>query len=186
MFGQLSLGTLGLVVGSILTVIGVIAYATNNPTLNLAGFFYGIPLILGGLALKVGELKPVPFSRPSAPEMVKLRNQQATVTQTKLRKDVTRYCYGQDVHLDRALEKLGLSPTDDDRPVLTGLREEEIDSAYALVLEFDSPKLPLATWQQKQEKIERYFGPNIRATIAQPADNRIELALITTNNTVSG
>lgn len=179
MLRKIRLSSFGLIVGSVLTVIGVIAYAEGNATLNLAGFFYGFPLLLGGLALKASEIKPIPFSRPTTPEVLKLRQQQATVAQNKLRNDVTRYRYGQEVHLDEALEKLGLSPTDEERPVLIGIRETAIDSAYCFILEFESPLLPLEKWQSKQEKMEKYFGPGIRAEISQPSENRIDLALIT-------
>ena len=67
MLGKISLGTLGLTIGGILTIIGFVAYADNNATLNLVGFFYGIPLLLGGLALKANELKPVPFTQTTSP-----------------------------------------------------------------------------------------------------------------------
>ncbi|WP_017651132.1 DUF2854 domain-containing protein [Fortiea contorta] len=179
MLRQISLGTIGLSVGSILTVMGFIAYAANNATLNLVGFFYGFPLLLGGLALKANELKPIPFSQPTTPSVLRLREQQATVTQNKIRKDITRYCYGQDAHLDSALAYLGLSPTDEERPIVTGLRETEIDGAYALILEFDSPQMTINTWQQKQEKMTSYFGPGVEIQIIQPNENNIELALIT-------
>ncbi len=134
---------------------------------------------MGGLALKASEIKPIPFSQPTSPEILQLRQQQATVTQTKLRKDVTRYRYGQEVHLDEALEKLGLSPTDEERPTLVAIRETAVDSAYCLTLEFESPLLPLEKWLAKQEKIERYFGPGIRAEIKQVDEEKIDLALIT-------
>jgi uncharacterized Tic20 family protein len=39
MLRQISLGAVGLVVGGILTLVGFVAYATDNPTLNLVGFF---------------------------------------------------------------------------------------------------------------------------------------------------
>jgi hypothetical protein len=178
MLQRLSLGNLGIVVGSILAITGFIAYATDHPTLNLAGFFYGFPLLLGGLALKSSELKPVQFSQPTPPDVKTLREQQATVTQTKIRQDVMRYQYGQNMHLERALEKLELGRNDDEHPVLMGLREVTTDSAYTLVLEFDSPDVPLAKWQDQHEKITRYFGPDIRATLSQPQDKRVELALI--------
>jgi hypothetical protein len=179
MLQRLSLGNLGITVGSILTVIGFIAYATNHPTLNLAGFFYGFPLLLGGLALKSGELKPIPFSTPSSPELLALRKEAATVTQKKLISDVTRYQYGQNVHLERALELLELGVTDNDRPELTAIHETQVDHAYTLVLEFDSRHVSLADWQQRHEKITRYFGPNVRADISQPEADLIELALVT-------
>jgi hypothetical protein len=179
MLRQISLGTLGSVVGGVLTIVGIAAYAANNATLNLAGFFYGIPLLLGGLALKANELKPVPFSKPTTPEVLTLQKKQATITQNKLRKDITRYCYGQQAHLDEALQRLGLSKTDEERPVITGLRETEVNGNYALILEFDSPHVPINLWQQKQEKMTSYFGPGVEVQITQPDPDRIELTLIT-------
>lgn len=181
MLRQISLGTLGLTVGSILTIVGFIAYAADNATLNLVGFFYGFPLLLGGLALKANELKPIPFSETTTPAVLLLREQQATVTQNKIRKDITRYCYGQDAHLDGALSYLGLSPTDNERPTVTGLRETEINGAYSLILEFDSPFVSLKDWQEKQAKMTSYFGPGVEVKITQPDEDRIELSLIATN-----
>lgn len=178
MLRKVSLGSLGLIIGGTLTVIGFIAYATGNATLNLAGLFYGVPILLGGFALKAAELKPVPFSQPTSPEILALREQQATSTQNQIRQDVTRYRYGQEAHLDESLERLGLSPTDEERPVLTGIRESDREGAYALVLEFDSPLIPLQTWQEKQGKLENFFGPGVRAEITQPSEDQIEVALI--------
>lgn len=174
-----SLGTLGLIIGGVLTVVGFTAYFAGNPTLNLVGFFYGIPLLLGGLALKAAELKPVPVTQPTTPEVLALRSQ-ATDTQNQIRQDVTRYRYGQEAHLDTSLSHLGLSPTDEERPVIKGLRETEIDGAYALILEFYSPLILLETWQQKQQKMESFFGPGVQVKVTQPAEDEIELALITT------
>ena len=178
MLGRISLGTLGLTIGTILTITGFVAYFVDNATLNLVGFFYGFPLLLGGLALKANELKPVPFSKTSTPSILELRKQQATVTQTKIRKDITRNCYGQKAHLDVALAYLGLSPTDDARPIVTGLRETEINGAYTLILEFDSPLITFDTWQQKQEKMTKYFGPGVEVSIKQPREDYIELSLM--------
>ena len=126
MLRKISLALVGLTVGSLLTVVGFIAYALDYATLNLAGFFYGIPLLLGGLALKAAELKPIPFSQPTPDAILKLREKLATPTQNQIRKDVTRYRYGQEAHLDDTLQRLGLSPTDEERPVLVSLKESAI------------------------------------------------------------
>jgi hypothetical protein len=112
--------------------------------------------------------------------MLALRLSQATATQNQIRQDVSRYRYGQEAHLDTSLSHLGLSPTDEERPIITGLRETEIDGAYALILEFDSPLIPLETWQQKQQKMESFFGPGVQVKVTQPAEGEIELALIAT------
>lgn len=178
MLRQISLGALGLTVGSILTVVGFAAYFSGNPTLNLIGFFYGIPVLLGGLALRVAELKPVPYSQPVTPDLLDLRKEQATATQNQIRSDVTRYRYGQKAHLDTSLDYLGLEPTDEERPDLIGIREESRNGAYTLVLEFYSPLISFNTWKEKREKIERFFGPGLYAEVEQPEEERVDLALI--------
>lgn len=180
MLRQVPLALLCLIVGGVLTIVGFAAYATDNATLNLAGFFYGIPLLLGGLALKAAELKPVPLTQPSSPEVIALRKQQATSTQQTIFKDVTRYRYGQEAHLDSSLSYLGLSPTDEERPVLSGIAETTVEGAYTLVLEFDSPMIPFSTWTEKQDKMTSFFGPGIRVQLENPAEHQVKLSLIAT------
>lgn len=178
MLRQISLGTLGLSIGGVLVIVGFVAYAADNATLNLAGFFYGFPLLLGGLALKANELKPIKFTQPTTPEILALREQQATVTQNKIRTDITRYCYGQNVHFDRALSYLGLGSTDDDLPEVTGLRETETQGAYTIILGFNSPEFPINVWEEKHEKMTKYFGPGVEVKITEVGEDKIELALV--------
>jgi hypothetical protein len=111
--------------------------------------------------------------------VLKLREEQATATQNQVRQDITRYRYGQEAHLDVALQKLGLSPSGQECPELSGLHEAEIDGSYALVLEFDSSQLPFSTWIEKKAKIEAFFGPNVRAELSQPVEGQVNLALVT-------
>jgi hypothetical protein len=177
---KISLGTVGLVVGGSLTVIGFVAYFMDYATLNLAGFFYGIPVLLGGFALKAAELKPIPFDPPTSEAVLKLREQKATDTQNQVRKDVTRYRYGQDAHLEDALDYLGLGPTDEERPTLGYLREEAIDGHYALTLGFYSPLINLDQWLSKREKMEKFFAPDIKVSIHSPEEEMIELELLET------
>ena len=176
MLRKIPLGKVLLAVGGLLTIIGFIAYAQEKPTLNLIGFFYGVPILLGGLALRAAELKPVPYTQLTSEAVMALRDQ-ATQIQTQVRNDVTRYRYGQEAHLDETLERLGLSPNDTQRPVLSGIREEQRDGAYTLVLEFDSPYVAFEKWQEKKPKIESFFGPGITAEVTQPADKRVDLAM---------
>ncbi|BAQ64361.1 DUF2854 domain-containing protein [Geminocystis sp. NIES-3709] len=178
MLRKIPLALVGLIVGSILTFTGFYAYAIGNSTLNLAGFFYGIPLLLGGLALKAAELKPIPFAEETPSEVVALRKEKATDTQNQLRNDVTRYRYGQEAHLDEALQRIGLSPTDDERPILTKIKEANINDNYALILFFDSPLISFDKWQEKVEKITKFFGPGITVEVSQNGETGIELALI--------
>ncbi len=63
-------------------------------------------------------------------------------------------------------------------PLLQGLREVDVDGAYGLILEFYSPLLPIELWEEKQQKIAAFFGPDLRAQVSQKADDKIELALI--------
>jgi hypothetical protein len=186
MLRQTSLASIGLIVGGILALVGLIAYATGNSTLNLVGFFYGFPLFLGGLALKITELKPVPLTQPTSPEVLALREQQATTIQNQVRRDVTRYRYGQDVHLDNELGRVGLKPSDDDCPMLVGLYETEIEGDYSLVLEFDSPFVPFKLWQDRQAKLTSFFGPGVEAIVHQSQPNRVSLTLKTKPDSDSG
>jgi len=179
MLGRINISLVLLAVGGTLTLVGFAAYFLDYATLNLAGFFYGIPVLLGGLALKAAELDPGPYTQVTNPEILQLREQQATPTQNQVRQDVTRYRYGQEAHLDVALQKLGLSPAGEECPELKGIYELETDGSYTLVLEFDSPTVPFSTWVDKQEKISKFFGPNVRAELDQPQDDRVNLALVT-------
>ncbi len=184
MLRRISLAVVGLVVGGVLTIVGFAAYFLNYSTLNLIGFFYGIPLLLGGLALKASELEPVPLMMPTPPAVLELR-QQATPAQTQILKDVTRFRYGQEAHLDDSLAHLGLSPTDDERPILRGVRETEVDGAYTLVLNFESLLVSFETWKTKQEKMTTFFGPNVKVELDNPEPDRVEVAIISTPETTT-
>ena len=177
MLRKIPLAAVGLTVGGILTIVGFYAYAAGMNTLNLAGFFYGIPVLLGGLALKASELKPVPFTKETSPDIKDLRSQ-ATLIQEQLRKDVTRYRYGQEAHLDECLEKFGLSPTDEERPILVGIQEQSRKGAYTLLMEFYSPFFSLEEWEKRHEKIEKFFGPDIELKITEAEEFKIDLALV--------
>ncbi|HTL90273.1 MAG TPA: DUF2854 domain-containing protein [Leptolyngbya sp.] len=177
---RIPLGALCLYGGTVITIVGFTAYALNYAALNMIGFFYGIPLLLGGVALKITELRPVPLSVPTPPEVEALKADQATDTQKQVFDDITRFRYGQEAHLDSTLKALGLSPSDGDRPTIIGIREENVDGAYAMVLEFDSPFITLETWQKKVEKMTAFFGPGVRVEVTQPEDERIDLSIVAT------
>ncbi len=177
MFRKISLGKLGLTVGGILTIVGFVAYFLNNPTVNLVGFFYGIPILLGGAALRAAELKPVPYIEPTPEGIVNLRNSQQTPTLKQLREDVTGYRYGTEAHLLETLERLKLSPDDASRPLLTGIYEIDREGKYGLVLRFDSPHFDLKEWQERQDKLTKFFGPGIVAEVAEVAPQTIDVQL---------
>jgi hypothetical protein len=189
---KISLASVGLYVGGILFVVGFWAYAKGNSTLNLVGFFYGFPILLGGFAFKSSEVTPTPVIVPETEAVLALRKLQETPTQKQLRKDVTRYRYGIKAHLDEILEKVGMSPTDEERPILVGIYEEisqadETKGSYSLVLRFRSPLMGFEAWQQKQDKLTRFFGPGILAIVTELEDKQVDLRLISeTSAVVSG
>ncbi len=180
---KISLASVGLYVGGILFAVGFVAYAKGNSTLNLVGFFYGFPILLGGFAFKSSEVTPIPVVIPESANVLAARKLSETPTQKQLRKDVTRYRYGIKAHLDEILEKLGMSPTDEERPLLVGIYEElsqaeDTKNAYSLVLRFRSPLMDFDFWQQKQDKLTRFFGPGILAVVTELENKEVDLRLI--------
>lgn len=182
---RIPLALVAIIVGGILTVVGIAAYALDYATLNLAGFFYGIPLFLGGLAFRVTEVKPVPIVAPATPEIDALRPTQATETQQKILQSVTIYRYGQKAHMDDVLSHLGLSPIEKQRPMLVGIREGIVEGAYALVLMFESDFVPYPEWQKRETKMNAFFGPGVRVALANPEEGYVQLSLISTPEVVA-
>ena len=183
---KISLASVGLYVGGILFAVGFVAYAKGNSTLNLVGFFYGFPILLGGFAFKSSEVTPIPVIIPESAPVLAARKLSETPTQKQLRKDVTRYRYGIKAHLDEILEKLGMSPTDEERPLLIGIYEElsqaeDTKDAYSLVLRFRSPLMSFEFWQEKQDKLTRFFGPGIVAVVSELENKEVDLRLISQN-----
>jgi hypothetical protein len=184
--GKVPFAKLLLVVGGILTALGFIAFIFQFAALNFGGFFYGIPMLLGGLAFKITELKPVPITQPPTAAVEALRATQATATQREIFKDVTRYRYGERAHLCAALKFLGLSPTDEERPELVGIYETTIDDAYALILGFDSPMIKFDTWQKQLAKMDQFFGTGVRVVLEDPEEeDLIKLSIICTPTAVA-
>ena len=180
---KISLASVGLYIGGILFVLGFWAYAKGNSTLNLVGFFYGFPILLGGFAFKSSEVTPIPIIVPESAPVLAVRKVAETPTQKQLRKDVTRYRYGIKAHLDEILEKLGMSPTDEERPLLVGIYEElsqdeDTKGAYSLVLRFRSPLMSFEFWQEKHDKLTRFFGPGIVAVVTELENKEVDLRLI--------
>jgi len=169
-------GSLVTIAGAVLTVIGSIAYATDSPNLSLAGVFYGVPVLLGGLALKSSELPPAERITPAA-ALKDLRQQPASEPLRKLLADVTRWRYGQKAHLESSLEALKLWD-EDDPPQLLTVEEREHHGGYGLRLLFDCQGVPFARWQERQERLGRFFGPGLRAELDQPVAGRVGLSLL--------
>jgi hypothetical protein len=169
-------GSLVTVAGALLTVIGTIAYLGENANLSLPTIFYGIPILLGGLALKSSELPPAQRLTPLA-ALRGLREQSASEPLRKLLADVTRWRYGQKAHLESSLEALKLWD-EDQPPRLETIEELDCNGAYGLRLGFAMEGVPLERWQERQERLGRFFGPALRAELVCDAPDHLLLSLL--------
>lgn len=156
-------GSLVTVVGALLTVVGSIAYATEHPNLSLPTVFYGIPILLGGLALKSSELPPA--QRLTPPDRYReLRSRPEQEALRKLLADVTRWRYGQKAHLETSLEALKLWD-DEEPPQLLSIEELAPEGGYGLRLQFSCGAVAPERWLEKRERLGRFFAPDLRAEI---------------------
>jgi hypothetical protein len=172
----ISPGSLVTVVGALLTVVGSIAYLGDNANLSLPTIFYGIPILLGGLALKSSELPP-PL-RTTPPEALRdLRQRPENESLRRLLADVSRWRYGQKAHLERSLEALRLW-NEDQPPQLVSVEELERDGAYGLKLRFECGGVPLESWQDREARLGRFFGSGLSAEISQPSPGEVSLLLL--------
>jgi hypothetical protein len=169
-------GSLVTITGAALTVIGSIAYATDSPNISLPTIFYGIPILLGGLALKSSELPPPQRLTPPA-ALRDLREQPANEPLRLLLKDVTRWRYGQKAHLESSLESLRLWD-EEAPPQLVAVEELEETDGYGLALLFDCHAVPFERWQERQERLGRFFGADLRAELCRLSSGRLSLSLL--------
>ena len=168
-------GSLLTVAGAVLTVIGSVAYATDSPNLSLPTIFYGIPIFWGGLALKSSELPPAKRLTPPS-QFNELRQTTATAEQVKLLKDVVRWRYGQKAHLESSLESLKLWD-EENPPQLESIAEYDHSNRYALRLRFRLAAVPLERWQERQERLGRFFGPGLEAALEDGEPGCVDLCL---------
>ena len=171
----LSPGSLVTVAGGVLTVVGAVAYGTGAANLSLPTIFYGIPIFLGGLALKSSELPPARRVTPKA--LLKTQREAATPELGKLLADVTRWRYGQKAHLESSLEALKLWD-EDNPPQLEEIEELSLGNSYGLRLRFSCEGVPLERWQERQERLSRFFAKGLDATITPLDGDRLDLTLL--------
>jgi hypothetical protein len=176
MQGLFSPGSVLTVLGSVLTVIGSVAYATDAPNLSLPTIFYGIPIFLGGLALKSSELPPVRRITPAA-QCKELRESSATEGQLKLLKDVVRWRYGQKAHLESSLEALKLWD-DDNPPQIETIEEYSYEGRYALRLRVSLNSVPRERWQALEGRLGRFFGPGLEARLEDEGPGALSICFI--------
>lgn len=174
-----SLGNFVVGLGLVITALSFGEYFSDTlkEGLNLSGlgFIYGLPILLGGAALKYAEIEPVPcFSTPKGDQIYE---QKSTETMEKIKKDVTRHRYGDDAHLDSTVKKLGLILPGKGYPQLRELRQEMTeDGELAFTMVWQSLETPYKMWadETRVKKYTSFFGPGITAECVKiDADNRI-------------
>lgn len=168
-------GTLVTLTGAALTVIGSLAYVSEHPNLSLPTIFYGIPILLGGLALKSSELPPPIRLTPPA-QFRELRNGSNSEPLRKLLGDVDRWRYGQKVHLESSLEALKLWD-EQNPPQLLSVEELGLPEGYGLKLQFALGAVPYSRWQGCQERLGRFFGPGLEADLSELPEDQVALIL---------
>lgn len=168
-------GSLVTVAGAALSVIGWIGYATGNPNLSLPTIFYGIPILLGGLALKSSELPP-PERLTPADRFRHLRELPESEPLRKLFRDVMRWRYGQKAHLESSLEALKLWD-EDQPPQLVAVEELEQQGQYGLNLTFEPGAVPFERWQAQRERLGRFFGAGLTCELQSLEAGRFTLRL---------
>jgi hypothetical protein len=176
MLSLASPGSLVTIAGASLSAIGWIGYATANPNLSLPTIFYGIPILLGGLALKSSELPPAALIEGDA-EAIALRQQPANSNLRKLVKDVTRWRYGQKAHLESSLEALKLWD-EDEPPQLISVSERAVNGRYGVALRFEAAGVRYSRWQDKEDRLGRFFGKGLQARVSEPAPGEVLLELL--------
>ena len=174
----LSPGSVITVAGASLAAFGLVAYGAGSPTLNLVGLFSGIPVLLGGLALKSSELPPAPWLQPPDARSEALRQRAATEVQRRLVKDVGRWRYGQKAHLESSLEALKLW-NQDRPPQLMGIREEDVQGRYQLTLRFQlGAEEDSQAWLDQRDRLARFFGPGLEAAVVVVDPRCIDVQLL--------
>ena len=89
---------------------------------------------------------------------------------------MTRWRYGQKAHLESSLEALKL--WDEDAPPQL-LAVEEIDrDGYGLRLQFERNGVALERWQERRERLGRFFGPGLQAELEEEGPGRLSLLLV--------
>ncbi|MEY4430976.1 MAG: hypothetical protein RLZZ533_912, partial [Cyanobacteriota bacterium] len=101
----------------------------------------------------------------------------ASQTLRKLVKDVTRWRYGQKAHLESSLEALKLWD-EDAPPQLVSVTELAVDGAYGVALRFRAEGVPYARWQEKCDRLGRFFDKGLQARLSQPASGEVLLELL--------
>jgi len=163
------------IVGGILAVIGLISYFTNTANLSVPTFFYGVPILLIGLALKTSELAPAQNNVSS--EAFDKFTQKGPEELAKLIQDVSRHQYGKRAHLESSLKVLKIWD-DYDPPQLYEISDFKEGEDYGVSMKFKLCGVALEKWKTKQDRLGRFFAKGLIAEINTNQSNEVELKLI--------
>ena len=163
------------VTGAVLTVVGGMAYLTGAANLSVPTLFYGFPIFLAGLALKSSELPPAKRTVPES-VLAKVR-EEGPPELAKLVNDVTRWRYGQNVHLESSLKALKLWD-DKNPPQLLEIEELETSAGYGVRLRFVLAGVSLDRWQDKKERLGRFFAKGLQAELVSPNSEELDLMIV--------
>ncbi|AAP99545.1 MULTISPECIES: DUF2854 domain-containing protein [Prochlorococcus] len=161
--------------GAILAVTGLISFFNDATNLSVPTFFYGVPILLIGLAMKNSELNPAE-STISSSELEELKSK-GPKELSNLIGDVTRFRYGQRAHLESSLQALKL--WDENKP--PQLREIEliqIEKNFGVRMKFDFCGVPLQKWQEKKDRLGRFFAKDLIAEISSNDQGELFLELL--------
>ncbi|WP_320674304.1 DUF2854 domain-containing protein [Prochlorococcus sp. MIT 1341] len=163
------------VTGAFLTVIGAVAYGTGAANLSVPTLFYGFPIFLGGLALKTSELPPAK-KIPTSKDLTDLQNAGPPELK-KLVGDVTRWRYGQKTHLESSLQVLKL--WDNDKPPkLLEIEELDTGKGYGVRLRFEIGGVALERWEEKKDRLSRFFAKGLQAELLCKDEGLLDLMLL--------
>ena len=168
------------VTGAVLTVIGAIAYGTGAANLSVPTIFYGFPIFLGGLALKTSELPPAK-KIPSSKDLTDLQDEGPPELK-QLVGDVTRWRYGQKAHLESSLKVLKLWD-DDQPPQLLEIEELDTGTGYGVRLRFEIAGVALERWNEKKDRLSRFFAKGLQAELMSKDGQKLDLMLLPTQRT---
>ena len=163
------------IAGSVLTVIGCTAYLTGAANLSVPTLFYGFPIFLGGLALKSTEIKPA--KNITSESLQTSSKQEVPPELAKLIKDVTRWRYGQHAHLESSLKVLNLW-NQANPPQLLEIEEMQTAEGYGLRLRFEIAGVAKERWEEKEERLGRFFAQGLQAKLVSNDPKEIDLMLL--------
>ncbi len=161
--------------GASLSLIGLTAYFTDATNLSVPTFFYGVPIFLIGISLKTTEVPPALRVVPA--NKFALERDKAPEELGNLIKDVTRWRYGQSCQLEASLRVLKLWDIDNP-PQLIEIEELIKEGNYGVRMRFEMAGVPLERWNNRKERLGRFFAKGLYADLFCPTPSEIDLTLL--------